>query len=331
MKLTDNVIAIYNIDLDESIKEFRTEFNEISKQSDPTGTHTFTFSRYDNDKVTTEIFYCSFYKKTVLIYASQLALELNIKAKTPENPDDTSLEYEIGGGDIVPVGGSFIELLAGENKSPAYYIGRYDKTQDISSIVSNLINNNIHELKSLTLDSDISNSIKAKDHEDITLLDTYTLDNVYYDIYTIPSSSTFKINQIDGIEGYEHPNAVDVVIVVSNPNLVYLGDCCNENGFYYRMYTLNKVNELEEAKYIVKNEIFSTENLLIDSTELVDIAVDYFNERMNQYKTDINTAFEKEELPTNIDDNPFANRLYDVERGVNQTEPLKMAKRLGGE
>ena len=46
MKLTDNVIAIYDIDLDESIKEFKKEFNEISKQSDPTGTHTFTFSKY---------------------------------------------------------------------------------------------------------------------------------------------------------------------------------------------------------------------------------------------------------------------------------------------
>lgn len=331
MKLTDNVIAIYDIDLDESIKEFKKEFNEISKQSDPTGTHTFTFSKYDNNTVTTEIFYCSFYKKTVLIYSSQLALQLKIKAKSPENPDDTSLEYEIGGGDVFPVGGSFIELLADEKKSPAYYIGRYDKTQDISSIVSNLINNNIHELKSLTLDSDISKTIIDKGHEDITLLDTYTLENMYYDIYTIPCNSTFKINQVDGVEGYEHPDAVDVVIVVGNPSLLYLGDCCNEKGFYYSMYTLNKIDELNEAKYIVENELLSTENLVIDTTELVDIAVDYFNERMNQYKTDINTAFEKEELPTNVDDNPFANRLYDVERGVNQSEPLKMTKRLGGE
>jgi hypothetical protein len=143
---------------------------------------------------------------------------------------------------------------------------------------------------------------------------------------TIPGRADAKVL----FEGYEHPEAVDVVIVVGNPSLLYLGDCCNEKGFYYSMYTLNKIDELNEAKYIVENELLSTENLVIDTTELVDIAVDYFNERMNQYKTDINTAFEKEELPTNVDDNPFANRLYDVERGVNQSEPLKMAKRLGG-
>src|SRR5574343_341252 len=331
MKLTDNVIAIYNMDLEESIKEFKSEFNYISKLPDPTGTHTFTVSSYDNDKVLTEIFFCSVYSKTVLMYASQFALELNIGAKQPDEDgdDEISLEYEILGGEVNPIGGSFIERLANETKSDAYYIGRHIYNADLDEVVSNLINDNIHELNSLVLNAELRNDIINMVHPDIKLIDTKTINNTYYDIYTIPSSSTFKINQIDGIDDSNNPNIVDVVIIASNPDLVYLGDCCNEKGFYYRIYTLNKVDELAQAINILSDGTNDINNLIIDETELVDVSVDFFNEHMNQYKNEINTAIEKEELPTNIDENPFSNRLFDVERSVNQKEPLKMSRRLG--
>jgi hypothetical protein len=121
MKLTDTVNAIYNIDLDQSISEFKNEFNNISKLHDPTGIHTFTVSSYESNKVVTEVFFCDVYNKTVLIYASQMAVEVNIGQKKSEDPDDTSLEYEVIGGTVNSIGGSFIEQLANENKSSAYY------------------------------------------------------------------------------------------------------------------------------------------------------------------------------------------------------------------
>jgi hypothetical protein len=49
---------------------------------------------------------------------------------------------------------------------------------------------------------------------------------------------------------------------------------------------------------------------------------------MNRYKEDINVAIEKEELPVGIDENPYSNRLYDVDKATHQKEPLKMTRRL---
>ena len=86
---------------------------------------------------------------------------------------------------------------------------------------------------------------------------------------------------------------------------------------------------MAEAKRLIEFNLNDTSNLIIDESELVNISVDFFNERMNQFKTDINTAIEKEELPTNIDENPYSNRLFDVERPVHQKEPLTMTRRLG--
>lgn len=329
MKLTDIVNTIYNIDLDKSIIEFKTEFNNISNLPDPTGVHTFTISSYENNKVLTEVFFCSIYSKTVLIYASQVAVEVNIGNKQNEDPDDTTVEYEIIGGSINPIGGSFIEQLANENKSSAYYIGRHLNNANLDEYVSNLINNNLHELNSLVLDTDLRNNIINMTHPDIKLIYSKTVNNVYYDVYTIPSNSTFKIQQVDGIDDIDNLNVVDVVIVSSNPDLVYLGDCCNSHGFYYRMYTLNKSDELSCAIDIINTEIDDIDNLIIDYTELVDISVDFFNERMNMFKTDVNTAIEKEELAVGLDENPYSNRYYDVDKTTNQKEPLKMARRLG--
>ena len=330
MKLNDNVIAIYNIDLDESINEFKNEFNSISKLNDPTGIHTFTVSSYYNDKVSTDVFFCSVYSKTVLIYASQLSLELNIGVKKPDEDDQISLNYEITGGEVKPTGGSFIEVLASENKSEAYYIGRHINDSTLGDVVSNLINKNMHELVSLVVNTELRNDIINMVNPDIKLIDNKIINNTYYDIYTIPLNSTFKINQIDGIgDTINNSNMVDVVIVASNPDLVYLGDCCNDLGYYYRIYSLNKQDELAEAKRLIEFNLNDTSNLIIDESELVNISVDFFNERMNQFKTDINTAIEKEELPTNIDENPYSNRLFDVERPVHQKEPLTMTRRLG--
>lgn len=329
MILTDVVNSIYNIDLDKSIIEFKTEFNNISKLPDPTGIHTFTISSYEDNKVITEVLFCSIYRKTVLMYASQVAVEVIIGNKQNDDLDDVTVEYEITGGTVNPIGGSFIEQLANENKSSAYYIGRHVNNANLEEYVSNLINANLHELNSLVLDTDLRNNIINMSHPDIKLIYSKTVNNVYYDIYTIPSNSTFKIQQVDGIDDIDNINVVDVVIVSSNPDLVYLGDCCNASGFYYRMYTLNKSEELSCVIDIINAETNDVDNLVIDYNELVDISVDFFNERMNMFKTDVNTAIEKEELAVGLDENPYSNRYYDVDKASNQKEPLKMTRRLG--
>jgi len=337
MKHNNSVVRIYNFDLDECISEFKNSFNDITKSKNSQGIHTFLFSSYNDQKVTTELVYCSIYEKTVIFYVSQAAIQLNIGYRKAEPTDGDESEdnmeepeFEILGGEVLPIGGNTFDLMANEAKSDVYYIGRYNKNTNIMELSRNLISSNMYELNSLRLSDELRLSILNHTHPDVSHIGTHVIDGNYYDIYTIPVNSSLKINQIDGIGDDDNNRDVELMIVNSHPDILYLGDCCNMNGFFYSMYTLNKSEELNNAMNLIENELIDTNNLIIDDSELVDTSIDFFNDRINQYKSDINIAIEKEEPPMNIDENPFANGFFDNMNGdKRQTKPLNAPRRLG--
>lgn len=335
MKLTNDIVNLYNFDLDVCISEFKQGFNDITKSKYPHGIHTFIISSYDDFKVTTELVYCSVYDKTVIFYVSQATLQLNIGYKKKDTTEEDSgdaqsePEFEILGGEILPIGSSIFDILGNETKSDVYYIGRYNKNSDIMGLSKELIDSNMYELNSLKLNDELRMSVLKRTHPDINLVCTHEIGGTYYDVYSVPANSSFKINQIDGVDDSINDRDIELMIVTSHPDILYLGDCCNDRGFFYNMYTLNKSDELKVAKHLIENELNDISNLLVNEADLVNNSIDFFNERINQYKSDIVLAIEKEEPPMNIDENPLANGFFDNVRENRPNKPLNVPRRLG--
>ena len=105
--------------------------------------------------------------------------------------------------------------------------------------------------------------------------------------------------------------SVDYLTEPESSDLLYLGDICNSIGCVYEVYTVNKELTNYKAHFLYNNELLSCEYLKNDELELMDISLDFLNERIEKYKDQVDKSIELEEPVVGLDENPYANQYYD--------------------
>lgn len=125
--------------------------------------------------------------------------------------------------------------------------------------------------------------------------------------------------------------SIDTLTETEPSELVYLGDICNYNGYVYEVYTINRVDTNYKANFMYANELLSCSSLKNDESELMDISLDFLNERIEKYKEQVDKSIELEEPAVGLDENPYSNDYYDNENEVKirKTAPNTEPRQLG--
>lgn len=132
-------------------------------------------------------------------------------------------------------------------------------------------------------------------------------------------------------EIYVNTNSIfDIFSDGSMPSIVYLNDCCNSYGYAFDIFTINKQSNIESAIKILDDELYNCDEFYIDENELMVVALDYLQERIELYKEEIENSIEAEEASVNLNDNPYANDYYDYDENnaTKRNSPMIKARTL---
>ena len=125
--------------------------------------------------------------------------------------------------------------------------------------------------------------------------------------------------------------SIDNLAETEPSELVYLGDVCNYIGSVYEVYTINRDTSNYKAHFLFNNELLSCNALKNDESELMDISLDFLNERIEKYKDQVEKSIELEEPAVGLDENPYSNDYYDNDEDVKirKTAPNTEPRKLG--
>lgn len=99
------VVAFYNDDINELKKEFKDEFNEITKAGS-LGWYTFYFSSYNDYTIRTEFVHCYLYEDTALFFVNPCSMLLLLNN-----------DLQVDGGDINSNGDIFLRMFWNDEES----------------------------------------------------------------------------------------------------------------------------------------------------------------------------------------------------------------------
>lgn len=114
-------------------------------------------------------------------------------------------------------------------------------------------------------------------------------------------------------------------------DIVFLDDVCTKTGFFYGLFTFKYDNALNSAIDHVSSGLLDIEHLVIDEDDLIDVSLDYLEERISKFEHQIDRSFEMEEPIAGMDENPFQNDYYDSEifGRKRRSGPIESVRRIG--
>jgi hypothetical protein len=113
-------------------------------------------------------------------------------------------------------------------------------------------------------------------------------------------------------------------------DVVHIGECCNSSGYVYGIYAFSYDKALKSAIAKVESERYNPEILVIDDQDMIDVSMDYLEQRIERFKEQVERSFELEEAVAGLDENPYSNEYYDDDgRRRARSGPMDSSRTLG--
>lgn len=117
-------------------------------------------------------------------------------------------------------------------------------------------------------------------------------------------SASFEVSE------FKFRNEQNVFLKAISDDLSYIDMVSDNLANCFEMFTLNYEKTETSALRIYEDELFDVSNIKLDESDIVEIAVDYVNEKIAYYEEQVAKAIMTDDIPSNFEDNPFSNEYY---------------------